>query len=95
MKVQARALLELANWSDLREVSMIAPVPTGSGKTVDTNIITQPAFAEWTEGSALAAADPTLTKRSVTLKAFGKVTQISDLLANTSAKDTCLHVSVD
>lgn len=57
--VQARALLELANWADLREISMIAPVPTGAGKTVDTNIITQPAFAEWTEGSALAAADPT------------------------------------
>jgi hypothetical protein len=93
--VQARAMLELANWADLREISMIAPVPTGSGKTVDTNIITQPAFAEWTEGSALAAADPTLTKRSVTLKAFGKVTQISDLLANTSAKDACSHVPVD
>jgi hypothetical protein len=83
--VQARALLELANWSDLREISMVAPVPNGAGKTVDTNIITQPAFGEWTEGSALTAADPTLTKRTVTLKPFGKVTQISDLLANTSA----------
>jgi len=93
--VQARALLEIANWADLREISMIAPVPTGAGKTVDTNIITQPTFAEWTEGSALAAADPTLTKRTCTLKAFGKVTQISDLLANTSAKGTCMHVPVD
>jgi hypothetical protein len=93
--VQARALLELANWADLREINMIAPVPTGAGKTVDTNIITQPTFAEWTEGSALAAADPTLTKRTCTLKPFGKVTQISDLLANTSAKGTCMHVSVD
>jgi hypothetical protein len=83
--VQARALLELANWADLREISMIAPVPTGAGKTVDTNIITAPAFSEWTEGDALAAADPTLTKRTCTLKPFGKVTKISDLLANTSA----------
>jgi hypothetical protein len=64
---------------------MIAPAPKGAGKTIDTQIITQPAFSEWTEGSALAAADPTLTKRTVTLKEFGKVTQISDLLANTSA----------
>jgi hypothetical protein len=70
--VQARAMLELSNWADLREISMIAPVPSGAGKTVDTNIITQPTFSEWTEGSALAAADPTLTKRTVTLKPFGK-----------------------
>jgi hypothetical protein len=78
-------MLELANWADLREISMIAPLPTGAGKTVDTNVITQPAFSEWTEGNALAAADPGLTKRTVTIKPFGKVTQISDLLANTSA----------
>jgi hypothetical protein len=83
--VQARALLELKNWVDARELCMRAAVSKGSGKTVDTNIITQPAFSEWTEGSALAAADPTLTKRTITMKPFGKVTQISDLLANTSA----------
>lgn len=93
--VQARALLELANWADLREISMIAPVPTGAGKSVDTQIITQPTFSEWTEGSALAAADPTLTKRTCTLKPFGKVTQISDLLANTSAKSAWSHAFVD
>lgn len=93
--VQARALLEIANWADLREISMIAPVPTGAGKTVDTNILSQPTFSEWTEGSALAAADPTLTKRTCTLKPFGKVTQISDLLANTSAKNACSHAFVD
>jgi hypothetical protein len=83
--VQARALLELNNWSDLREICMIADVPKGGGKTIDTQIMTQPAYANWTEGSALSAADPTLTKRTVTLAPFGKVTQISDLLANTSA----------
>ena len=83
--VQARALLELNNWSDLREVCMIADVPKGAGKTIDTQVLTQPAYADWTEGSALSAADPTVAKRTVTLAPFGKVTQISDLLANTSA----------
>jgi hypothetical protein len=83
--VQSRALLELKNWVDARDLCMRATVPKGSGKTVDTQIITQPVFSEWTEGSALAAADPTLTKRTITMKPFGKVTQISDLLANTSA----------
>jgi len=83
--VQARALLELNNWSDLREICMIADVPKGAGKTIDTQVLTQPAYADWTEGSALSAADPTVAKRTVTLGSFGKVTQISDLLANTSA----------
>jgi hypothetical protein len=83
--VQARALLELNNWSDLREICMIADVPKGAGKTIDTQVLTQPAYADWTEGSALSAADPTVAKRTVTLAPFGKVTQISDLLANTSA----------
>jgi len=82
--VQARALLELNNWSDLREVCMITDVPKGAGKTIDTQVLTQPAYADWTEGSALSAADPTVAKRTVTLGSFGKVTQISDLLANTS-----------
>jgi hypothetical protein len=83
--IQARALLELNNWADLREVCMIADVPKGGGKTFDTQILTQPAYSSWTEGSALSAADPTLAKRTGTLAPFGKVTQISDLLANTSA----------
>ena len=83
--VQARALLELNNWSDLREICMGVDVPKGGGKTIDTQVLTQPAYSDWTEGSALAAADPTVAKRTVTLASFGKVTQISDLLANTSA----------
>ena len=83
--VQARALLELNNWSDLREICMIADAPKGGGKTINTQIMAQPAYDDWTEGSALSAADPTLTSRSITLAPFGKVTQISDLLANTSA----------
>ena len=83
--VQARALLELNNWADLREICMIANVPKGGGKTIDTQILTQPAYANWTEGSALSAADPTVAKRTVTLAPFGKVTQLTDLLANTSA----------
>jgi len=93
--VQSRALLELANWADLRDISMLADVPKGAGKTFDVQIITQPTFDEWTEGNALAAADPGLTKRTGTVKPFGKVTKISDLLANTSAKGTCMHVPVD
>ena len=83
--VQARALLELNNWADLREICMPADVPKGGGKTFDTQIITQPAYSNWTEGSALAAADPGVAKRTGTIGPFGKVTQISDLLANTSA----------
>lgn len=83
--VQARALLELNNWADLREICMPADVPKGGGKTFDTQIIAQPAYSNWTEGSALAAADPTVAKRTGTIGPFGKVTQISDLLANTSA----------
>jgi hypothetical protein len=83
--VQARALLELNNWADLREICMPADVPKGGGKTFDTQIITQPAYSNWTEGGALAAADPSVAKRTGTIAPFGKVTQISDLLANTSA----------
>jgi len=83
--VQSRALLELKNWIDARDVCMLADAPKGAGKTIDTQIITKPTFGEWTEGSALSAADPTLTNRAITLKPFGKVTQITDLLANTSA----------
>lgn len=86
--VQARAILALTgNWIDARELCAKASVPKGAGKIINTQIITMPAFSEWTEGSALSAADPTLTNRSITLKAFGKVTQISDLLAATSAVD--------
>jgi len=83
--VQAQALLSLTNWADMREVCMRAPVPKGSGKTVTTQIITSSGFREWTEGNALAAADPALASRSFTLKPFGDVTTITDLLANTSA----------
>lgn len=84
--VQARAILELTgNWMDARDICMLVDVPKGSGKTINTQVITMPAYDSWTEGSALTAADPTLTTRSITLMPFGKVTQISDLLANTSA----------
>ncbi len=84
--VQTRAILELTgNWMDAREICMLVDVPKGSGKTINTQVITMPAYDSWTEGSALTAADPTLTTRSITLAPFGKVTQISDLLANTSA----------
>jgi len=83
--VQARTLLELDSWVDLREICMNVQASKGGGKTIDTNIITQSAYSDWSEGSALAAADPGLAKRTVTMGAFGKVTQISDLLADTSA----------
>ena len=85
--VQAAALIALNNWADLREICNMVNVPKGAGKTIDTQMLTQPAFDSWTEGSALAAADPTVGKGSITLAPFGKVTQITDLLANTGAFD--------
>ena len=42
--VQSRALLELKNWVDARDLCMRATVPKGSGKTVDTQIITAADF---------------------------------------------------
>jgi hypothetical protein len=83
--VQTRAILELKNWIDLRTIAHRVRVPKGSGKTAKVQIITQPTYSDWTEGSALTAADPTLTSVTATLASFGKVTKISDLLANTSA----------
>jgi len=83
--VQMRALLELGIWSDLRDAAMQVPVPSGAGKTINTQLMTATDFDEWNEGSALAAADPTLAYRTVTLKPFGKVTLLSDLLVNTLA----------
>ena len=83
--VQARAILVLKNFIDLREIAMRVRVPKGSGKSVEVQVITRPNYDNWTEGSALTAGDPTLAKKTVTLGTFGKVTKISDLLANTSA----------
>lgn len=83
--VQAAALLELGIWVDARELAMKAPVPTGAGKTVDTQILTGVDYDNLTEGQAFNPADPTPTKRTITLAPFGKATLISDLLANTSA----------
>ena len=83
--VQARAMLVLQNFIDLREIAMRVRVSRGAGKTVEVQVITRPDYDDWTEGSALTAADPTLAKKTVTLAPFGKVTKISDLLANTSA----------
>lgn len=83
--VQARAILEMDNWIDARELCMRAAIPKGSGKTINTQVITMPTYGSWTEGSALTAADPTLASKSITLAAFGKTTLITDLLANTSA----------
>jgi len=83
--VQAKAIIVLNNFIDARELCMRATVPKGAGKTVNVQVITQPNYEGWTEGNALSAADPTLASKSITLAPFGKVTQISDLLANTSA----------
>jgi len=82
--VQTRAILELKNFLDLREIAMPYVVPKGGGKTITTQVMTRPDYDTWTEGSALTAADPTLATKSITLVPFGKRTQISDLLANTS-----------
>ena len=83
--VQARAVLELKNWIDLRPYSFRVHVPKGVGKSIEVQHLTQPTYSNWTEGSELSAVDPTVAKATVTLESFGKVTQISDLLANTSA----------
>jgi hypothetical protein len=85
--VQARAVLELKNWIDPRPFCHRIAVPKGAGKTVTVQHLTQPTYGSWTEGSALSAADPTVASVSVTIAPFGKVTQISDLLANVSAID--------
>ena len=83
--VQAKAILVMKNFIDARELCMRVRVPKGAGKTVNVQVITRPDYDNWTEGNALSAADPTLASKSVTLASFGKVTKISDLLANTSA----------
>ncbi len=83
--VQAKAILEMDNWIDMREICMRAAVPPGAGKTINTQVLTMPTYDDWSEGQVLAAADPTLAEKSITLAPFGKVTLISDLLANTSA----------
>lgn len=84
--VQARAILVLKSRIDLRQYAAVrARVPKGAGKTMDIQIMTQPDYDDWTEGSALTAADPSLSKVTVTIGSFGKVTKISDLLQNTSA----------
>jgi hypothetical protein len=83
--VQARALLELKNWIDMRPFCTRMLVGKGQGKTGYVQHIQQGTYSSWTEGTALSAADPTLASIAVTLAPFGKVTQISDLLANTSA----------
>jgi len=86
--VQAKALLVMKSLVDLREYAASRVlVPKGAGKTVDIQVLTAPDYSAWTEGSALAAADPTVAKATATLAAYGKVTLISDLLANTSAKE--------
>jgi len=83
--VQAKAILAMTNFVDLREVAQRVVVPKGAGKTIETQVFTQPTYADWVEGTAHAAADPTVAKKSITLVPFGKTTLISDLLANTSA----------
>ena len=85
--VQAKAILVLKSFVDMREYVNQKTVPKGAGKTVKTQILSQPGYDDWTEGSALSAEDPTVSAISLTLSSFGKVTKISDLLANTSAID--------
>jgi len=84
--VQAKALLVMKSLIDLREYAAARiVVPKGAGKTVSIQVLTAPDYGSWSEGSALSAADPTLGIAPVTLAPHGKVTLISDLLANTSA----------
>lgn len=83
--VQARAILELKNWIDAREYADVQEIPKGAGKQVTIQKLLQPDYDDWTEGAALQAADPGLSAFTAVVKPFGKVTQVSDLLANTSA----------
>jgi hypothetical protein len=82
--VLARAVLQMKNWIDPRPYCVMAAVPKGAGKTATVQHLTQPNYGTWTEGSALTAADPTVASASITMADYGKVTQITDLLANTS-----------
>jgi len=83
--IQSKIILDMQSFVDLREVAMRVAVPKGSGKQVKVQIVTAPTPDTWTEGQALSAGDPTLAAKTITIAPFGKVTIISDLLADTSA----------
>jgi len=83
--VQAKVLLALKSQIDLRNIAARMVVPKGVGKSLSVQVVTSVEYDSWTEGSVLTAADPSLASKSITLAPFGKVTQISDLLANTAA----------
>jgi len=85
--VQAKAILVLKSKIDMRGYVNRKKIPKGAGKSVKVQIMTQPDYESWTEGNALSAADPTLASVTLTLTSFGKVTKITDLLANVSAID--------
>ena len=71
--VQAQALLVMKSRIDMREYAASRVlVPKGVGKTVDIQVLTAPDYSDWTEGTALSAADPTVAKATATISPFGK-----------------------
>lgn len=84
--VSTKALMVLNNKLDVRPFTFERRlVPEGAGPTVDFQAVTAAKYRDWTEGNALAAADPTLAKVTATVASFGDVTKITDILRRTSA----------
>lgn len=80
-----RAFLVMLSKLDFRPYLTRTRVPSGAGRTFYYQIITQTDYSDWTQGSALAAADPSLSSVNGSVTEFGKVTQVSDILKNVSA----------
>lgn len=85
--IVAEAILQMQTMVQLDKYCRIVNVPPGAGKAPKVQVVTAQQYDSWTEGSALSAADPTLASVTLTLADFGKVTQITDLLADSSAID--------
>ena len=81
--VAAKASLTMQTLVQADKYARIVRVPKGAGKTFHVQRLGGPAYEEWTEGSALAAADVELGEATGTLSQFGKVTKVSDLLQYT------------
>ena len=85
--VAAKASLTMQTLVQADKYARIVRVPKGAGKTFHVQRLGAPAYEEWTEGSALTAADVELGEASGTLSQFGKVTKVSDLLQYTHVLD--------
>jgi hypothetical protein len=85
--VAAKASLTMQTLVQAEKYARTIRVPKGAGKTFHVQRLGAPSYEEWTEGSALSAADVDLGDVSGTLSQFGKVTKVSDLLQYTHVLD--------